>query len=205
MLAEFERNGAKTLPLLPDAAKALPRYQRVQVQGRYDGERQFLLDAMPGSGGAGFHVLSVFRPNNSERALLVDRGWIPGGRDRGVLPALAVPEGEQVLRGRLATLPRPGIELEAEEGSASGWPRLVLFPRMDELERAASIRFYPLILWLDPELPGGFERDWHPVSGDPDLHIAYAVQWFGLAAALLSIFVVVNIERAPKEGAQLDQ
>ena len=49
---------------------------------------------------------------------------------------------------------------------------------------------------LDPDQPQGFRRDWRPVTEmGPATHVGYAVQWFGLALALVVIYVVVNIRR----------
>lgn len=202
ILALYTARGASVVDFNTAGKNELVRYQRVRVKGRYDSERQFLLDAMPGSAGAGYHVLSLLRPANGEPMLLVDRGWIPAGDDRSALPRPALPQGELVLSGRLATLPRPGIRLEETEAGRGGWPRLLLFPEMETLERALGEPLYPLILWLDADLAGGFERDWRPVGAGPEKHIAYAVQWFGLAGALLVIFLLVNVER---ENAKEDQ
>ncbi|NNF51733.1 MAG: SURF1 family protein [Gammaproteobacteria bacterium] len=201
LLAEFEARGSETVPFTSGETQNLRRYQRVSVQGRYDVRRQFLLDAMPGSGGAGYHVVDVFLPDGSDTALLVDRGWIPVGDDRSVLPDRAAPQGRQALSGRLQTLPRPGLELAGGDPGTGEWPRVVLFPTIDELEQAAGTELFPMLLWLDPNLADGFERDWRPVSGGPDRHIAYAVQWFGLAAALLVIFIVVNVQRGTDGSA----
>ncbi|MBT8061803.1 MAG: SURF1 family protein, partial [Gammaproteobacteria bacterium] len=174
LLAEFELKGVTTLPLSAVSAENAPRYQRVETAGVYDEDRQFLLDAMTGSGGAGYQVLSLLYPHGSGLALLVNRGWIPAGGDRSALPVPAVPAGRQTLNGRLANLPRPGIELQSPEATADSWPRLVLFPTIEELERALGLDLYPLVLWLDADAVGGFERDWRPVNATPDKHLAYA-------------------------------
>jgi cytochrome oxidase assembly protein ShyY1 len=38
---------------------------------------------------------------------------------------------------------------------------------------------------LDPGEPDGYLRQWQPPGFPPVRHIAYAVQWFSLAAALV--------------------
>lgn len=192
LLATFEARGAETLPL-PRAESAL-RYQRVAVTGSYS-NRQFLLDAMPGSGGAGFHVLGVLQLADRPLRLIVNRGWIPAVTDRSQLPVPAIPEGELTLTGRLNTLPRPGIELAGAAVPGDHWPALVLFPTLQELEARLGEPLYPLVLLLDETAPGGFERIWSPVNFGPERHLAYAVQWFALALALLVIYLVVNTSR----------
>jgi surfeit locus 1 family protein len=57
----------------------------------------------------------------------------------------------------------------------------------------------PVIL-LDAAEPNGYLREWQPPGFPPMRHIAYAVQWFGLAAALAVIYGVTNLrskERSP--------
>lgn len=193
LLAEFAHKGSVTIPL--PRATAASRYQRVSVSGRYDGERQFLLDAMPGSAGAGFHVLSVLEVEQAPGRLLINRGWIPASPERSKLPKPAVPEGIHHLTGRLNHLPRPGLRLGEPDFASDGWPVLVLYPTIEDLERVLGAPLYPLVLLLDSDAPTGYERNWSPVNFGPERHLAYAVQWFALALALVVIFVIVNTRR----------
>ena len=48
---------------------------------------------------------------------------------------------------------------------------------------------------LDPDQEDGFVRDWKPLRSGPERNVGYAVQWFGLAAALLVIYLVVNTHK----------
>ncbi|MBT8062721.1 MAG: SURF1 family protein [Gammaproteobacteria bacterium] len=197
LLEQFELRGAQTASLpRPDDAV---RYQRVNVSGSFS-NRQFLLDAMHGSGGAGFHVLSVLQLTDRPEKLIVNRGWIPAAVDRTRLPEPEIPEGTLALAGRLDRLPRPGLELESDEQAAESWPALVLFPTLAELESRLEEPLYPMVLLLDETAPGGFERTWSPVNFGPERHLAYAVQWFALALALLVIFLVVNSQREPRHA-----
>jgi len=56
----------------------------------------------------------------------------------------------------------------------------------------------PRIVLLDPSEPDGYEREWSARYNfsefGPERHTAYAVQWFGMALALLVIYVVVNLK-----------
>jgi cytochrome oxidase assembly protein ShyY1 len=66
-----------------------------------------------------------------------------------------------------------------------------------ELGAALGQALYPYALVLDEGQPGLFQRDWQPgVTMTPEKHLGYAVQWFGLAVALLIIYVGVNTRRA---------
>ena len=52
-----------------------------------------------------------------------------------------------------------------------------------------------MVLLLDKDQPGGFVREWNPVVVGPERHVGYAVQWFALAAALVILYVWVNLNR----------
>ena len=76
------------------------------------------------------------------------------------------------------------------------WPRVLNFPEHAQLEQALQRRLASRILLLDPEVDDGFERVWtqHAEFG-PDRHIAYAVQWFALAATMLIVYLALNLKR----------
>lgn len=183
--------GAVEAVALPAGLGTVQRYRRVHARGRYDAGRQFLLDNMTRDGVPGYHVLTpLLRDDGS--VLLVNRGFMAASGDRAALPALPVEEGPRTVVGRADALPRPAVELEAPPGS--GWPRLVSFPTMDELAAALGLRLHPQVLLLDADQPDGFGRDWQPPGMAPDKHIGYAVQWFGLAAAVAVTWLVLSFK-----------
>jgi len=170
------------------------RYRQLQLRGRYDGSRQVLLDNMIHEGQAGYHVLTLFRPVGAARWLIVNRGWVTAAPDRRVLPEITVDEAVREIRGRIDTLPRPGLTLEpaiAEE--AASWPQVVFFPTIDELEARLGKPLFRYQLWLDEEYPDGFVRAWVPRTMTPEQHIGYAIQWFGLASVLVVMAIAVGV------------
>jgi surfeit locus 1 family protein len=128
------------------------------------------------------------------RAVLVDRGFVPfGTARRDQAPPIAVGGETRSIKGRMDALPRPAVELP---GVATGaWPRVVSFPRMAEVAAALDVTLHPQVLLLDPAAPDGFVRDWRPPGIAPDQHLGYAVQWFGLAATLAAIWLVLSFPK----------
>jgi surfeit locus 1 family protein len=174
-----------------------PRYQRVTMRGHYDPERQFLLDNMSHESVAGLQVLTPLVLDDGS-AVLVNRGWLPWGPTRSELPAVAVDGEKRTVVGRIDELPKPGIWLKAPP--ATGWPRLVQYPRMEELSQALGRELAPSQVLLDPAVPDGFVRAW-TVPGTPvDRHLGYAVQWFAFAAVAVAIWLVLSF-RKPGEPA----
>lgn len=176
----------------------LPRYQHVTAPGRYDPARQVLLDNMPSqTGRPGYRVLTPFVRAGGSRLLLVDRGWVPLGVSRDVLPPVAVAPGPRTVAGRLDRLPEPGVRIGAAgvPGDAR-WPRVLNFPRRGDLEQVLGEAVEERIVLLDPAAPDGYERVWRPALGfGPERHLGYAIQWFALGLAALAGFVALSLRR----------
>lgn len=169
-------------------------YQRASSVGRYDSAHQLLLDNRTHEGRAGYEVLTPFILRNSEVAVLVNRGWLPLGASREQLPKLAVDEGQRSVTGRLKT-PAEVFMLGDEEPRA-GWPYRIQRIHIPALSEELQRTLLPVVLLLDKQEPDGYLRDWRPlVSFGPERNVGYAVQWFGLAVALLVIYFAVNTRR----------
>jgi surfeit locus 1 family protein len=185
---DFAAGGA-AVPLGADSAglDALRRYALVRAEGRYLGERQFLLDNMVEDSQAGYRVLTPLLLGDGV-AVLVDRGWIARDFSTDVAPAIDVSAAPRTVAGKLDRLPRPGIELQTT--LAPGWPKVVQFPSRDELSEALGLRLVPGLLLLDADQPDGFSRNWRPSDFGPERHLGYAVQWFALAVTLVILYLV---------------
>jgi surfeit locus 1 family protein len=187
----FAASVAPPVPLPPDGALA-PRYLHVRVPGLYLTERQFLLDNMTAGGRVGYRVLTPFvtAPGST---VLIDRGWIPLGASRDARPDLAVGGEPRVLTGRLDALPRAGID--PPPGAGSGWPRVLNYPSLATLSAALGRPLYHSIVLLDAGAADGYLRDWQPHGVSVERHVAYAAQWYALAATLLGLYVIAAIRR----------
>jgi len=180
---------------LSSALERVPRYQRVEVRGRYDAQRQILLDNITLDGRVGYYVLTPLRRSDGA-LLLVNRGWVPQGASRDELPDVAVGDGPRAVTGRIDEMPRAGIRLAAP-GSLD-WPRVMNFPDSSEVAAALGGRVYPQILLLDAAAPDGYRRTWRPPGLGPLRHLAYALQWFALALTAVILFFVMSL-RPPDE------
>jgi surfeit locus 1 family protein len=190
LAADFAAGGpAIEWRLLPPDA---PRYQRVALRGRYDPQHQFLLDNRSHESVAGVEVLTPLVLDDGS-AVLVNRGWLPYGATRRDLPPVTVGGEKRDVVGRVDELPRPGIWLEAPP--AAGWPRLVQYPRMDELAAALGRELAPRQVLLDPGVPDGYVRDWAVPGAPSNRHLGYAVQWFALAALAGAIWLVLGFRK----------
>ena len=178
---------------------AMDRFTRVELDGRYEPGRQGLLDAQIHQGRAGYRVWTLFRLENDE-AVLVDRGWVPADGDRTRLPDLTLTDNHRLVRGMVAPFPEPGLRLGPADLGREAWPRRLHWPDAADAKVVWGENLSTVIILLDPAEPDGFVREWNPVGPiTPERHLGYAVQWFGLALALLVIAVVVNVRREERQ------
>jgi surfeit locus 1 family protein len=204
LVASFARGTQTSVELAGDVTvDELPRYQHVRAEGLYDPVHQVLVDNMPSQAGRpGYRVLTPFLREGATRLLLVDRGWVPLGSSRDVLPPIDVSAEFRAVAGRLDELPAPGVRVgQSGTPGDARWPRVLNFPRTGDLERALGRPVESRIVLLDPAAPDGYERVWRPaLRSGPERHLGYAIQWFALAIAALAIFVALSLRRDPEEA-----
>ena len=198
IFAAFDNRAAYTELAAPVADDDLGEnlYRSLRITGRYDATHQILLDSMVRDGKAGYHVLTPLQLE--DRAVLVNRGWVPAGKDRTQLPDVAVPVDAREVTGAIAPLPEPGMRLGGAQPE-DGWPKRMNFPTVASI---AATLDYPIAgyqLLLNPDQADGFARDWRPELKGPETHLSYAAQWFGFAVALTVIYIGVNLKRSPGE------
>jgi surfeit locus 1 family protein len=193
---KFAAGAGQVVPLGARGIDSVPRFQRIDVAGRFDADHQFLLDNRSYQGHAGFEVLTPLqRPDG--RTLIVDRGWVPFSGIREHLPAVAFQPHEAVtVVGRVADLPSAGLASgRAPPADGNSWPKVTAFPSMAQLSAALGKPVEAHLVLLDPKQDDGYVRDWQPPGMDPMRHWSYAVQWWSFAVVLLVIWVVMSTRR----------
>lgn len=182
------------------------QYDWVAGQGMFAADAPVLLDNQQRNGRVGVRVYRLFYPVAGGE-MLVDLGWMPLAGDRR-MPEIAPPptatDAQPLqVRGLLAPPPSAGLAfgppmLERNDVPAGSVP-VWLATRIDlaAIDRAVGDARRPLaprVLRLDPALPIGYERDLELLANTltPDKHRGYAVQWFGLALAVLVTALILT-------------
>lgn len=172
------------------------RYQQVSATGHYDPQAQILIDNMiTADGRAGYYVITPFK-TDAGQWLLVNRGWIAVGSDRAVLPTVSAPATPRRIQGRVDHLPRPGIRMGTPQQLSPPFPIRASYPAAADIHASMSDRPWSQraeVILLDANEPEGFLRQWSAPGFPPMRHVAYAVQWFGLSAALLVLYFVSSL------------
>lgn len=195
----FDASGAGAiLRLAADApAPELLVTTRASAAGRYDPQRQLLLDNQTRAQSPGYRVWTPMQLA-SGGWLIVDRGWVVANPDRRVLPAVDVTAGTREVSGHWRPLPRPGLRLATKPCEGSGFPRVLSYPTREDLACVLGAPVAAGVLLLDASEPDGYVREWTlPNPVPPARHYAYAAQWYAFAATLLFFFVKLNLRRTP--------
>ncbi|QOY62506.1 SURF1 family protein [Lysobacter sp. H21R4] len=176
-------------------------YQWARGSGEFAAGPQWLLDNQQREGRVGVQAYRIFRPDHG-MPLLVDLGWLPLPGDR-TMPSVERPAGHLTIEGLLSPPPSGGIALGAGMAEqAEGW--LMLRVDLAAISDAAGTPLAPRVLRLDPASPLGYERDLAllPNTLPPAKHRGYALQWFGLALAVLATALILTF-RTPRRRRRL--
>ncbi len=178
------------------------RYHQAVVAGHYDEAHQFLLDNQIVEGKSGYFVLTPFIYQGQSRAVLVNRGWPPAGRNRQDLPDVRFSASQTQVTGRINQFPSVGIKLKGAEIPAAGWPSVVQVLDSAMLSQTLGYEVADFQLELAVDAIEGYKRDWKiQVPIPPEKHKAYAVQWFALALTLTALFIWISVRTRSEHTA----
>lgn len=183
ILAQIAR--AESAPPVPLTGHPGP-FEKVAVTGtlRSDLDAHYgvdVRDTRAGTQMGTFLIQPLERPG--QPPLLVDRGWVP---QHNTVP-LRQPHGETTIIGYLHPPETPGLFSPGDDPVARA------FYTMDPAKIGASLglkQVAPYILVaLGPALPQVYPTPAQHLPRPPNNHLNYAMTWYGLAGALVVIFV----------------
>lgn len=168
-------------------------YASVAVRGEYEAAAQFYVDNQIEDGRPGVHVITPLKIAGGDTRILVNRGWA-SWTDRRFPPRVNVPNGEVEITG-IAVLPVKQKYLLMPERQEA-WPEL--WPMLD-LERYFKENAYPVqpvvVYTTLPDQGEGLIRKIPQPEDKIMMHKGYAMQWFGMATALLVFCFVVGFKK----------
>lgn len=183
--------------------RADDRYAHFRLYGRYLPQHQFLLDNIVHDGHVGYYVLTPFAIPGEHELVLVNRGFVAAEPERSLLPNVAVGGGERTLTGHVDVLPRPGLRLEAP-AVPSGVPApvtVLTYPTAADLAARLGRPVHDYQLRLAAGEEDGYVREWQAAGIPPERHLAYAWQWWALAAGAAGAGVVLGWRARGKRDA----
>ncbi len=169
----------------PDGQLDTLLHRKVRLRGLWISERTVFLDNRQMRGQPGFFVVTPLALENSERAVLVQRGWVQRNFvDRTALPAIPTPAGIVEIEGRVVPAPSRLYEFEGED---KGTIRQNL--DLPAFAQESGLPLWPLSVQQAGDDGAALLRDWPVPKTGVEKHYGYAFQWFGLAALLTGLYV----------------
>jgi len=192
--------GAREAPITPDLRvvsapgfdPAALAWRPVLFTGRFDPARTVYLDNRLREGRAGYEVLGAFQPRDSDRLLLVNRGWVASGPSRERLPEVALPAGEVTIAGTAVIPGARFVELRAGTDEPRRWQNWSI-ERARERWGEQVLPF--ALLQADDGAGDGLVRTWPRPDAGVDKHLGYALQWFCFAATAVVVWFALSWRR----------
>lgn len=178
------------------------QFHRLQITGTFLNKYQVFIDNKIHQNKAGYEVVTPMRIGHSQQYVLVDRGWVPMGTSRSTLPSIETPMQEVTILGIAKYHTKDVVSFGDANRSNKGWPAVVRWVDIKALAKETKLDLLPFMLLLDPHAQFGYVREWKFINMPPEKHVSYAVQWFAMAAALVVIYLVVNLKRISKTEKQ---
>ena len=180
---------------LLNEGKAPAYFRSVHITGSFIAQWPIYLDNRPYQGKAGFYLLMPFKLKDSEKTLLVMRGWLPrDAQNRVHLPIIPTPEGVLQLEGKVRESVGHVMQLGSEPALQSGVIRQNF--EVAELSKASGLKLENFIIEQTSDVDDGLIRDWPQPSLGMEKPRGYAFQWYGLAVTALLFFIATGIKRA---------
>lgn len=168
-------------------------FRRVEVRGTFEHEAEQLFGASAIDGQLGHHVLTpLVRPDGA--AVLVDRGWVPADRAHPAARREGQLEGQVSVTGiaRYRGAERPNWLIPDNQPEQRLWFSYDL----PALEQATGLELLPVVVEADATPnPGGLPLGGQTLVELPNNHLQYAITWYGLAAALVGVYLAFSCER----------
>jgi surfeit locus 1 family protein len=157
----------------------------VDLRGHWVASRTVFLDNRQMQGKVGFYVVTPLRLEGSDRAVLVERGWVQRNfLQRDKLPEIPTPGGVVELRGRLAP---PPAKLYEFSGAGSGVIRQNL--DLAGFRAETGLPLLELSVQQTGAASGGLLRDWPEPASGAATNYGYAAQWWAMSILIAILYV----------------
>lgn len=161
-------------------------YRRASARGRFEPVGELLLRSRSRDGQPGWHVLTPLI-QESGRALLVDRGWIPYRMDDPPVEEATPPGGSVFLEGLVRAEqdpPQGWLSQFAPRDPQEGPLRTAYYVDVERLAAQLPYPLEPVYLELATQIPpneGALPLPPQPPALERGSHLSYALQWFTFA------------------------
>ena len=196
LVAELTVAQRQVLESLPQDVGAAQRFYHARISGEYLPGTSYHLAARYFRSKLGYSLLHPFRLDDG-RVVLVNRGWIPAAmKDSEQLPP--PPNGPQSLRVQIRTSNERNYFTPENQPQHNVW-----FGRdVDAIAAHSGLSLLPVTL----DVIGQQDQNTLPVPATGEIvlrndHLGYAITWFGIGLAVLTISLLYHRKKPEDSGA----
>lgn len=191
--ARIEALAASPVVALPARAIEASEFaqRQIEVRGVFIADKTIFIDNRVYRMQPGYHVVTPLRISGGNSHVAINRGWVAADPRREVLPRVDTPAGEQVLQGIAVIPPERVYELAPDTAPGPVKQSLVL----DRLRAQWAIALEPIVMLQTSSAADSLVRDWPRPDAGVNTHLAYALQWYVMAAVGVLLWVSINLRK----------
>ncbi len=164
------------------------QFRALRVLGTFDAGKEILLDNKVEDGQAGYYVLTPLAIGGAQRYVLVNRGWVRRSDVYPAPPDVKLPTGVISVEGYGSLPVKRFLELSTQVVQGKVWENMTF----ERYRSAMHVDILPIILTQSNDTGDGLKRVRDRPDAGISMHEGYAFQWFGLCAAIILTYIVVN-------------
>ena len=188
--------GMRAPPLaLAEALRSGPQsaeWHHVRVDGRFLHDKEAYLFAQGPLGAVGVQIVTPLVQSDGT-TVLINRGFVPQALKDPDTRIEGQVTGDVALNGVLRLSQGPGMFTPAPDAKARLW----FVKNIPEIAAALGVAVQDAII-IEADAtpnPGGWPLGGQTVLDFPNNHLQYALTWFGLALALIGVYLLYHRSR----------
>jgi surfeit locus 1 family protein len=175
-------------------------YTRVKVEGQLLNDREILLYALDDNYGPGFHVITPLRLADGS-IVLVNRGFVPNDLRDSAKRVAGQLSGDVTVTGLLRVADVQTMFVPGNDVAKNIW----YWRDIDAMAKtlgadAPRVHRYVIDAEANPPTPGGWPKGGVTRLELPNRHFEYALTWYGLAGALVAVYLAFIATRWRQPG-----
>jgi surfeit locus 1 family protein len=175
-------------------------YTRVKVDGQLLNDREILLYALDDNYGPGFHVITPLRLADGSIAL-VNRGFVPNDLKDPAKRVAGQLTGDVSFTGLLRAADVQTMFVPANDVAKNIWYWRDIDAMAEALGAdAPRVHRYVIDAEANPPAPRGWPKGGVTRLELPNRHLEYALTWYGLAGALVAVYLAFVATRWRQMG-----
>ena len=157
-------------------------YQRVNVKGKFDFDKQIYLYSLNDNGKPGYDVVTPFRTNKNQN-VLINRGWIKKEFKDNPSINIEIDEEREII-GLLREIYKPNIFKPDNDLKNNIWFSI----NLEDLKVATGEQFNEFVIFLEDNeakipLPKKISID------VPNNHLKYAITWYAISISIIFYYL----------------